>query len=86
MGESGKNSPHKLLKKENKMAEQDVLDKIEDNLTKLEEIDGKVDAINVVIDNILKRDMSLLYTCTECRGDGCETCDNTGLLPRVLAS
>ena len=64
------------------MAEQDVLDKIEDNKDMLDEIEGKVDAMVIVIDNILKRDMSLLYKCTSCRGAGCETCDNTGLLPR----
>lgn len=60
----------------------DVLDKISDNKEKLDEIKTEVDAISIVNTNIFKRSMSFVYTCTDCRGVGCPTCDNTGLLPR----
>ena len=60
----------------------DVLDKVADNKEKLAEIEARADATSSVVSNIFKRSMSLVYTCRECRGVGCSSCDNTGLLPR----
>ena len=58
------------------MSEEDVLEAIDDVSDKLVELKTKVD-------NIFKRDMSLVFKCTECRGVRCSNCDDTGLLPRV---
>ena len=69
--------------KEKIMAEQDVLDKIDDVLDKIDDNEAKLAAIEATTVTILKRAMSLVYTCRVCRGVGCSNCDNTGLLPRV---
>jgi hypothetical protein len=75
------------------MAEQDVLDKLDDvldeiadNKEKLAEIEAKTDAISTVTSNTLKRSMSQVFTCRACHGIGCEVCDNTGLVPRSFSS
>lgn len=64
------------------MAEQDVLDKLNDVLDRVADNKEKLVEIEAKVIDIYKRAMSFVYTCTDCWGAGCSTCDNTGLLPR----
>ena len=62
------------------MAEQDVLDKIEELITQVEEVDGKLDDVMARVN----ADSELCYVCGNCGdglvgGAGCTHCGGTGV-------
>ena len=62
------------------MAEQDVLDKIEEVITQVEEVDGKLDGLLVRVN----ANSELSFACGNCGdglvgGEGCSHCGGTGV-------
>lgn len=69
------------------MAEQDVLDKIEELIGQVEEVDGKLDDVMGKLGEVETRvnaDSILQYVCGNCGdglvgGQGCSHCGGTGI-------